>query len=263
MDDGDFSDWELPPWDEADFPSEPPPPLWPGLLVWQDLIGVRPGLAGLADLATTDFAALGEVERIDALLVLEQHRAWLDGVQQQLLAAVAAADRSKDRWAREEVAAALGIAAVTAGSKLNNAAQLCSRLPRTLALLLDGRITAVQARIITEASYPLPEDVLATFEERVLRRAPEQTVRQLSDVIARAVLRLDPASAEHRKTRAVADRHVRIADAGDGMAWLSALLPAEQAHACRHRLDAATRLLPTDDDRTLDLNRHGFDAASF
>jgi hypothetical protein len=31
MDDGDFSDWELPPWDEADSPSEPPPPLCPGL----------------------------------------------------------------------------------------------------------------------------------------------------------------------------------------------------------------------------------------
>src|SRR3982074_1942988 len=109
MDDGDFSDWELPPWDEADSPSEPPPPLCPGLLVWQDLIGLRPGPTGPAGLATTDFAALGEVERIDALLVLEQHRAWLDGLQQQLLAAVSAADRPKDRWAREEGAPRLGV----------------------------------------------------------------------------------------------------------------------------------------------------------
>jgi hypothetical protein len=54
---------------------------------------------------------------------LEQQRAWLDGLQQQLLAEVAVHDTSKEKWAREEVAAALGLAPVTAGSKLKNAEQ--------------------------------------------------------------------------------------------------------------------------------------------
>jgi hypothetical protein len=46
------------------------------------------------------------------------------------------------------------------------------------------------------------------------------------------VIRLDPAGAEGRRSRAAADRHVRVQDAGDGMAWLTALLPAAQAMAC-------------------------------
>jgi hypothetical protein len=50
---------------------------------------VRPGLVGLADLAAADFGAMTQAERVDALLVVEQHRAWLDGVQQQLLSEVA------------------------------------------------------------------------------------------------------------------------------------------------------------------------------
>jgi hypothetical protein len=58
-------------------------------------------LVGLVELGAADFGSLSQTERIDAPLVLEQHRAWLDGLQQQLLAAaVAAADRSKDYWHR-------------------------------------------------------------------------------------------------------------------------------------------------------------------
>jgi hypothetical protein len=43
--------------------------------------------------------------------------------------------------------------------------------------LLDGRISELQARAVTEASYVLPDEVLPGFEERVLKRAPEQTLR--------------------------------------------------------------------------------------
>jgi hypothetical protein len=74
----------------------------------------------------------------------------------------------------------------------------------------------------------------------------------LKQSVRRAVLRFDPASAEQRRQRAAADRSVRISDAGDGMAWLTALLPAPQAHACYAKLDAAARLAPTEDPRTLE-----------
>jgi len=135
------------------------------------------------------------------------------------------------RRGREEVAAALGLAPVTAGSKVKNAEQLCTRLPATLDALLAGRIKGMQATAITEASYVLADDVLPAFEHRVLTRAPEQTLAQLRQSVKRAVPRFDPASAEERRQRAVEDRCVRISDAGDGMAWLSQLLPAPQAHA--------------------------------
>jgi hypothetical protein len=50
---------------------------------------VQPGLVELARLGSTDSGSLTTSERVDALIVLEQQRAWLDGVQQQLLAEVA------------------------------------------------------------------------------------------------------------------------------------------------------------------------------
>jgi len=270
----DFSGWELPPL-EHDPDREPPPERewWGGVSIGSDLAGVRfpggwaldlgdyvcndlasvrPSVVGLAELGSTDFAALTQTQRVDALLVVEQHRAWLDGLQQQLLAEVAQSDTSKDRWAKEEVSAALGLAPVTAGTRLKNAEQLCTRLPATLGLLLDGRISELQARAVSEASYVLPDEVLPGFEERVLKRVPEQTLRQLRDVVRRAQLRLDPAPAEQRSQRAREDRSVRVADAGDGMAWLTALLPAEQAQACLQRVDAAARMAPTDDARTVE-----------
>jgi hypothetical protein len=275
--DMDFSGWELPPLE--DDPDRLPPPereyrggVWLGSdlvgvqhagsgvldlgeFVCNDLASVRPTVVGLVELGSTDFGALSQKERVDALLVIEQHRAWLDGLQQQVLAEVSAGDTGEDGWIKEEVACALGLSPVTAGSKLKNAEQLCSRLPATLGLLLDGRISELQARAVTEASYVLPDRTLPAYEDRVLKRAPEQTLKQLKDVVRRAQHRLDPASAEERTQRVRADRTVRVTDAGDGMAWLSALLPAEHAQACLLKIDAAARLAPKEDQRTLEQRR--------
>jgi len=149
--DVDFSGWELPPL-EDDPDREPPPEreysggVWIGSdltglrhagtgvmdlgeFVCNDLASVRPTVVALAELGSTDFHSLSQKERVDALLVLEQHRAWLDGLQQQVLAEVSLGDPSGDKWIREEVACALGLSPVTAGAKLKNAEQLCTRLP--------------------------------------------------------------------------------------------------------------------------------------
>jgi hypothetical protein len=48
---------------------------------------------------------------------------------------------------------------------------------------------------------------------------------------------------------------VRVTDAGDGMVWFSALLAAEHAHACLQRVDAAARMAPREDERTLEQRR--------
>src|SRR5438445_9345203 len=221
--DVDFSGWELPPL-EDDPDREPPPEqeysggVWIGSdltglrhtgtgvmdlgeFVCSDLASVRPTVVALAELGSTDFHSLSQKERVDALLVLEQHRAWLDGLQQQVLAEVSLGDPSADRWIREEVACALGLAPQTAGARLKNAEQLCTRLPGTLGLLLDGRISESQARAVTEASFVLPDTVLPAYEDRVLQRAPEQTLKQLRDVVRRAQHRLDPAGAAAQAAR--------------------------------------------------------------
>jgi hypothetical protein len=64
---------------------------------WQQLVGERPGVAGLHALATTDLAASSIVEQLDALAMLEAHRSWLDGLQQRLLADIARQDTSTGR----------------------------------------------------------------------------------------------------------------------------------------------------------------------
>ena len=115
---------------------------------------------------------------------------------------------------------------------------------------MAGSISCLQARAVTDASYVLAAGLLAEYEARVLNRAPEQTLAQLKQSIRRAVLRLDPATAEQRRQRARADRHLRVADAGHGMGWLMLLPPIDQAKACYTRADAIARTAAKPDPRT-------------
>jgi hypothetical protein len=115
----DASEWDLPPL-EVDDAAEPPPERdgpYGGVFLGSELGSVRftrdaefvdlgeavvdgfasvqPGLVELARLGSTDFGSLSQERRVDALIVLEQQRAWLDGVQQQLLAEVAVHDTNE------------------------------------------------------------------------------------------------------------------------------------------------------------------------
>jgi hypothetical protein len=146
----------------------------------------------------------------------------------------------------------LGLSGPAAQNLLKNAERLCGSLPTTLAALSEGRISLAQATAIAEASYQLPDDVLPEYEARVLAAAHQQSTVQLTRTAKRAAMQLDPASAEHRHQRSVADRHLRIAPAGHGTSWLMALLPAAQTQLLYDRVDAAARLAPADDLRTRD-----------
>jgi len=79
-----------------------------GEYVCNELVSVRPAVVALTRIGSTDFGALSQQQRVDALVVIEQHRAWLDGLRQQVLAEVAIGGSSEDRWVKEEVACALG-----------------------------------------------------------------------------------------------------------------------------------------------------------
>jgi hypothetical protein len=52
-----------------------------GEFVCSDLVSVRPTVVALTRIGSTDFGALSQQQRADALVVIEQHRAWLDGLQ--------------------------------------------------------------------------------------------------------------------------------------------------------------------------------------
>jgi len=271
----DVREWDfLPPLDEASLPDAPPAELvlidWPSpesAVIFADpadshlhpaealsqaLAWPQPGVAQLIRLAALDFRQLSAAERIDALAEHQRQQAWWSARQQLLLSLVSTVDSSTKHWCVEEVGCALGVSGPAAQTMLKNAERLCGQLPATARALSEGRITTGQATIITEASYELPDDVLAEYETQVLSRAHELSPAQTRRSAKRAVLQLDPASAERKHERSVADRHVRVAPADHGTAWFLALLPAAQAHLLYDRVDAAARLAPADDTRTID-----------
>jgi hypothetical protein len=89
----------------------------------------------------------------------------------------------------------------------------------------------------------------------VLARAGQQTLGELSTSIRRAAIALDPANAEQRRQTALADRAATRQALDDGMAELRLIHTADAIHALWTRIDAAARLLPTDDPRSRDQQR--------
>jgi hypothetical protein len=162
---------------------------------------------------------------------------------------------------QEGVSLALQVPLRTAQTRLAQATTLVAELPRTLAAVADGSISAAHATVLAEAVWQLPADrpeFPAALEQAVLPpvlAAGCITVPQLRRRVRRAVLALDPATAEQRHQRARAERRVEYHPGEDGMAALTALLPAPDAQLLYTRLTTAAGLLPAEDHRTLDQKR--------
>jgi hypothetical protein len=89
-------------------------------------------------------------------------------------------------------------------------------------------------------------------EDRVLARAPGQTVGRLRESLRRAVLRVDPGAARAREERAIDTRGVEFVPLADGMAGIWATMAAAQARAYFEGITAlAERAKAPGDSRTL------------
>jgi len=207
------------------------------------------------ELGRLDAAGLSDAERVELVTLIAEQRNWLDALEARVLAEIDGADDSELGLAQEEVSLALKVAPRTAQNRLKTARTLCRDLPNTLALLDKGAISQRHAQVLVESSWRLADELLPELEAALLARAPEQTVPQLQRAARRAELRLAPTTAETRHQQAAADRSVRLLPLPDGMAQLSALLPAPEAELVFTRLTAATRLLPAEDERTIDQQR--------
>jgi hypothetical protein len=212
------------------------------------------------ELTDTALHALSAGEQVDLLVALEQQRRWFEAAQLRLLAAMQARDDSELGLVQEEVSLALQVPLRTAQIRLAQATTLVTELPRTLAAVADGSLSARHANVLAEAVWRLPADpaLPAALEQRVLPSvlaAGTVTVPQLKGRVRRAVLALDPSTAEQRHQRALADRRIEYRPEEDGMASLYALLPAPEAQLIYTRLTTATKLLPAEDSRTFDQKR--------
>ncbi len=202
------------------------------------LAGQAPGPDAVAALSMLDLAGLSPGGRVDVLVALERHLAWLSGVQAQVLAAMAADDGSEDRWVREEVGCALRLSAVTAQRRLAVAETLAGTLAATGRALRRGRVSYLHAMTLAEATYGLDDETVVAVEERVLRCAGGQTLAEFKRSVRRAVHALDPARVEEQRAQAMTERRVCVTARDDGMSELWALLPAEGAAAIMAAVDA-------------------------
>ena len=242
----------------------PPPALSevldaPGeVAVWA--AAARPGPDVVELISMLDPAGVGADERVDLLVAVERQLAWLAALQQRVLASLEAdplrlgCDRDDD-WTREQVGAALRLAAGTADRRLTTARQVADRLPGTAAALAGGQITYLHAVKLVEAVNDLDDATAAAVEARVLPRAASQTVGQFAAAVQRAVLALDPRTGERKHADALERRRVQITPAEDGMCWLSAFLPAEGAALVEHVLDSLASVTGAAEQRSCDQRR--------
>ena len=225
-----------------------------------------------AELAAADPPGLEDEALVDAICGWERLASWVAAGQSAAIAELARRRRPLDRdgadraggdsghpglpavseFAVDEVAAALRLSRCAAGNRLLVAVELAERLPATAAALRAGELDALKVRRIVEATTVLSDEAAAAVERRVLPRASEQTVSQLRVSLSRAVLAVDPADAETRHRRAVADRRMCLTPLEDGMAELWALLPADGAAAIRCAVDVLARRGPSSNGRGMD-----------
>jgi Domain of unknown function (DUF222) len=227
-------------------------------LAWLDGVDEQPPPADVEPLFADEFAepvpidpATLSTDRQLARLVAGQRQiAGLHAEQQGLLAAIVDGDGSVEGWSAELVSCALRVPSRSAQRALAIARTLVGSMPATLAGLQCGDISLRHAEVIAEAAWQLPGELAAQLEDRVIDRASCQTVAQLRAAVRRAVLALDPGTAEQRHRAATEDRTVELRPVDDGMTELRALLPAPDAELIYRRLCDATRLLPACDERT-------------
>ncbi|MGH4008304.1 MAG: DUF222 domain-containing protein [Pseudonocardiaceae bacterium] len=202
---------------------------------------------------------VGGWERVIAWAQARQIReitAFMDSAQARNKALGAYDSQAYDS-AVAEVGLMLTASARTGAYRVGDAWSLCTRLPATLAALEAGRITLAKARVIDAETLNLSAEHTAAVEAQVLAKAPTQTPGQVRAATRRAVLSADPAAAQKRAEQARRERGVRIWPEPDGMATLSAYLPAGDAVGVFAVLDEYARAAgTTGDEHSMDA-RHG------
>ncbi len=264
--------------DDTDRP--PPPPVGEGPVRLgmgeggvssAELEAMAPGPALAAVLDVLDPVALSGYDLVSFLGASERQASWTASRQLAAVAELAhrrptlrvevsgPEERSPSggvsRFAALEVAAELRISRRAAEARIELALQL-ERLTGTREALGTGVLDLAKARAMATATRDLPDAAAAAVESRVLPRAPGQVLGGFTESLARAVLRVDPASARKRHERAVTDRKVELVPLADGMAGIWAMLRADLAVAVFEGITAlAQQAKGPSDSRTLDQRR--------
>ncbi|TNB72562.1 DUF222 domain-containing protein [Arthrobacter sp. BB-1] len=150
-----------------------------------------------------------------------------------------------------EISCVMAIGDRAAGALLARSHALTTTLPRTLAALHNGTISWQHATVMVDEAATLHPAGAAALEAYFLDpRTPQPgtaaAIGQMPAYRFRAKARTwrerhHAESIEKRHAKGVADRRVEYRPDQDGMAWLSAYLPAHHATAAWNRLTAISR----------------------
>jgi Domain of unknown function (DUF222) len=231
-DDDDDDAEPVPRWDafSQDGTAEVPPP--------------GPELAALLAEAVAAPGELGEGQLLGVSSAARRLRAHADYIEimavaefarrraEQLEASKARGDRARSRdaeYAAEELGFEMTATAYSAGLLLDMAQNIVTRLPSTLAAMACGAIDRDRARVISNATLHLPDDLAAEADKVLAEAAPEMRLADLHKKAVRLEARLDPEGVQERKDGARHDRRVELRREDSGAACLSGreLDPAE------------------------------------
>ncbi|WAJ34301.1 DUF222 domain-containing protein [Arthrobacter sp. FX8] len=161
-----------------------------------------------------------------------------------------------------EIGCVLALGPRAAGSFLATSHALTSSLPRTLEALQSGTLSWQHAIVLADETASLDAVGAAALEAHFLDPEAQDAARgcPVGEMPAHRFRvkartwreRHHAESIEKRHARGVAERRVEFRPDRDGMAWLGAYLPADQAQAGWNRLTAAARgLQGPGEDRTM------------
>src|SRR5664280_636009 len=202
----------------------------------------RPGRAGdVSELVAELMDKGGQGRRPDGEIDLDT----VETLVQERAASLAAA----------EVAAALQISPITAGSRVRKAQDLCDGLPATVNALAAGRIDRGRAWLIAERTAPLSPSLREAVQDRILPIADDRSAGNLRSLLDRAVIAADPHAAENRERKAKRDRELVLRSLPDGMASVRANAPADAAMSIFTLADLLADRTGADDDRPVAARR--------
>ncbi|MEO9247878.1 DUF222 domain-containing protein [Citricoccus nitrophenolicus] len=213
---------------------------------------VHPG--GPAAIASPDGV---ESEAIDRIAVLGQLKAVITAAQIRETAALHAHRttaearrgvpvRRRGRGLGGEIGLARGISPHSGSTELRKAVNVAADLPNTLSALQSGVMSERHVAAVERQTQWLDSDSRRAVDSRLLGLFGRCGVRDLTRAAQAEAAAQDPEAAEERYDSARRDRHVsvRASESTPGMAYLTALLPIEQAAACYQNLvETASRLI--------------------
>lgn len=214
---------------------------------------VLPDITEYRDALAVLEPATTQSEAIDRIRALEHLKATCEAAQARETAVLeklrleeeAARGVPKSRRGKglaAEVALARGESPVRGAKSLKLAGALSQDLPKTMAALCAGHIREEHAHVVSTETSWLSADHRKQVDAAVADRLGGLGPRQLGAEVRAHAQRLDQAGAVKQLDRAISQRRVSVRPASDNMAYLTALLPMQEAVAvlaCLQR-DATT-----------------------